>query len=114
MSVQQIREQSFLEKNSKFRVIVYCPMLKNGNPELGKSTAFTELLKYLLTLWVFEEIRQIWTMFSKLKALVDSEKFQVIVFQYGAKTRNSEFSLPSMSPHVKVKYRVIWEYGNKR
>ena len=48
-------------------------------------------------------------MFSKLKALVDSETLRVIVFQYSAKkvTRNSEFSLPSMIPYVKVKFRVI-------
>ena len=33
-----------------------------------------ELLKSLLTLWVLEETRQTWTMFSKLKAWVESEK----------------------------------------
>ena len=119
MSVHQIREKSSLEKNSEFRVIVYCPVLKNDNSELGKSTTFTELLKYLLTLcrlWLLEETRQTWTMFSKLKVLIDSEKFRVIVFRYTAKTitRNSEFSLSSMIPHVKVKFRVIWEWSNKR
>ena len=39
--------------------------------------------------------------------MVDSEKFRVIVFQYRAKNDNSEFSLPSMIPYVKVKFRVI-------
>ena len=56
------------------------------------------LLKSLLTLWVLEETRQTWSIFSKLKALVDSEK---------TITRNSEFSLPSMIPYVTVKFRVI-------
>ena len=36
--------------------------------------SFKELLKSL-TLWVLEETRETWTMFSKLTALVDSEKF---------------------------------------
>ena len=42
-------------------------------------------------------------MFSKLRALTDTEKFRVIVFQYVTKNDNSEFSLPSMIPHVRVK-----------
>ena len=74
----------------------------------------SELLKSLLTLWVLEETRQTWTMFSELKALVDSEKFGVIVFQYRAKNDNSEFSLQIMIPYVKVKFRVIvFMYGQK-
>ena len=57
-----------------------------------------ELLKSLFTLWVLEETRQTWTLFSELKALVDSGKTM---------TRNSEFSLLSMIPYVTVKFRVI-------
>ena len=34
-------------------------------------------------IWVLKEASQTWTMFSELKALVDSEKFRVIVFGYG-------------------------------
>ena len=55
-------------------------------------------------LWVLEETRKT---VSELKSLVDSEKFRVIVFQYRAKNDNSEFSLPSMIPYVKVKFQVI-------
>ena len=42
-------------------------------------------------------------MFSKLKALADFEKFQVIIFQYSAKTvtQNLEFSLPSIFSYVR-------------
>ena len=65
------------------------------------------LLKSLLALWVLEETRQTWPMFSELKALIDSGRFQVIVFQYRAKNDNSEFSLPSMIPRVTKKFRVI-------
>ena len=78
-----------------------------------------ELLKSLVTLWVWKETRQAWTMFSKLKALIGLKKilsyhfqyrvftskhgfirkvkFQVIVFRYRAKIDNSEWSLPSTS-----------------
>ena len=63
-----------------------------------------ELLKSLLTCGFWKRERQTWTMFSKLKALVDSEKFQVIVFQYGSKNDNLEFSLPSIAPHVIEKF----------
>ena len=59
-----------------------------------------ELLKSLLTLWVWKETRQAWTMFSKLKALVGLEEFWVIIFSV-------EFSLPSMVSYVKVKFQVI-------
>ena len=68
----------------------------------SESASFTGLLKPLLALWVLEETRQTWPMFFESKALIHSERFRVIVFQYGAKTinRNSEFSLPSMIPRV--------------
>ena len=56
-----------LEKNSEFRVTVYCPTPKSDNSE---SASFTGLLKFLLALWVLEETRQTWPMFSELKALV--------------------------------------------
>ena len=42
-------------------------------------------------LWMLEETKQTWTMFSKVKALDGLEKFQVIIFQYSAKNDNSEF-----------------------
>ena len=64
--------------------MVYCLIPKNDNLE---SASFTELLKSLLTLWVLTETRQTWAMFSEFKALVDSEKFRVIVFVYRAKKR---------------------------
>ena len=66
-----------------------------------------ELLKSLLTLWVWKETRQAWTTFSKLKALVGLEKLLSYRFQYNAKDDNSEFSLPNMVPYVKVKFQVI-------
>ena len=70
----------------------------------SESASFTGLLKVksLLALWVLEETRQTWPMFFELKALVDSERFLVIVFRYRAKNDNSEFefSLPSMIPCV--------------
>ena len=43
-----------------------------------------------MALWVLEETRQTWPMFSELKALVDSERFRVIVVQYRAENDNSE------------------------
>ena len=68
-----------LEKNSEFRVIVYCPTLKSDNSELGKCIFYG----IALTLG-FERTGQTWTMFSELKALVDSEKLRVTVFGYRA------------------------------
>ena len=59
----------------------------------SESASFTGLLKSLLALWVMEETRQTWPMFSELKALVDSERFRVIVFQYRAKNDNSELGI---------------------
>ena len=75
----------------------------------SESASFTGLLKSLLALWVLEETRQTWPMFSELKALVHSERFRVIVFQYRAKNDNSELGIFT-SKHdliVKVKFRVI-------
>ena len=69
-------------------------------PRNSESASATGLLKSLLILWVLEETRQTWPMFAELKALVDSERFGVIVFQYRAKNDNSELSLPSMIPRV--------------
>ena len=68
-----------LEENSEFRVIVYCPSLKSDNSELGKCIFYG----IALTMG-FERTGQTWTMFSELKALVDSEKFRVTVFGYRA------------------------------
>ena len=88
---------------------------RNDNSGLGVHS-FKELLKSLLTLWILEEIWT-WTMFSKLKALADWENPELSFFQYSAKkkntiTRNSEFSLPSIIPYVKVKFRLII-FGNR-
>ena len=68
-----------LEKKSEFRVIVYCPTPKSDNSKLGKCVFY----EFALTLG-FEKTGQTWTMFSELKALVDSEKFRVTVFGYRA------------------------------
>ena len=57
----------------------------------SESPSFKGLLKSLLALLVMEETRQTWPMLSDLKAVVDSERFQVIVFQYRAENDNSEF-----------------------
>ena len=85
--VFEFEKNHILEKNSQFRVIVYCPIPKYDNSE---SASFTGLVKSLVVLWVVEETRQTWPMFSELKALVDSERFRVIVFQYRAENDNSE------------------------
>ena len=47
--------------------------------------------------------------FSKLKALADSEKFQVIVFQYSAKNDNSELGIFT-SKHYSTCHRKIPSY----
>ena len=84
----------------------------------SESASFTRLLKSLLVPWVLEETRQTWPMFSELKALVDSERFQVliftskhdpmchkkfraIVFMYRAKKDNSELGL-----HVRTNSKI--------
>ena len=85
-----LRKIILWRKKAEFRVIVYCPIPKNDNSE---SAFFTGLLKSLLALWVLEETRQTWPMFSELRAVVDSERFLVIVFQYRAKIDNSEFGI---------------------
>ena len=61
-------ESNTLEKHSELSFIALHQKRVTRN-------SFTELLKSLLTLWVLEETRQTSTMFSVLKALVDSEKF---------------------------------------
>ena len=89
-----------MEKKSELSFIALYQKTITRNTE---SASFTGLLKSLLAMWVIEETRQTWPMFSELKALADSERFRVIVFQYMATetiTRNSEFSLPSMIPCV--------------
>ena len=53
----------------------------------SESASFTGFLKSLLALWVLEETRQTWRMFSESKALIDSERFRVIVSQYRAKEK---------------------------
>ena len=75
----------------------------------SESASFTGLLKSLLTLWVLKETRQTWPMFSESQALIDSEKFRVIVFQYRAKNDNLELGIFT-SKHDSTcnkKFRVI-------
>ena len=73
------------------------------------------MLKPLLTRQVLEEIRQTSTMFSKLKALVDLEKFRAIIFNIVKEktiTRNSELLLPSMIPRAVEEFPAIaFVYG---
>ena len=78
MSVQ-IREKSYF--GEKFQVPSYrlLPCTKRTITGNLESASFTKLLKSLLTLGL-KGTRQTWTMFSELKALVDSEKFRIIVF----------------------------------
>ena len=67
-------------------------------------------------MWVLEETRQTWPMFSKLKLWLTQKNFELSFFSIGQKTitRNSDFSLPSMISYVKVKFRVIvFQYGAK-
>ena len=64
-------------------------MLENDSSESLESS--TELLTFLLTLWVWKETGQAWTMFSKLKALFGFEKIRSYRFD------NSELSLPRNS-----------------
>ena len=68
----------------------------------SESASFMGLLKSLLVLWVLEETRQTWPMFSELKALIDSEGFRVIVFQHRAKNDNSELGIftSKHDPHM--------------
>ena len=71
MSVQ-IREKSYFRE--KFQVLSY-RLLPYGMPENDNSESliFFGIAKILIALWVLEETRQTWSIFSKLKALVDSE-----------------------------------------
>ena len=46
------------------------------------------IAKILIDPKSLEETRQTWTLFSKLKALVDSEQFRGIVFKYSTKNDN--------------------------
>ena len=85
-------------------------------PSSSESASFARLLKSLLALWDFEETRQTWPMFSELKALVDSERFRVIVvFSIGQKTITRNFHFQAWF-HVSQKipsYRFC-AYGQKR
>ena len=99
------RKKSYFWGKSEFRVIVYSPYTKNNNSE---SASFTELLKSLLALWVLEETRQNLAYVFELKAFnwLTQKDSELSFFSIGQKTitRNLEFSLPSMIPHV---FRVI-------
>ena len=84
----------------------------------SESVSFTGLLKSLLALWVLEETRQTWPMFSESKALIHSEriftskhdstcnkKFRVIVFMCRSKNHNLQLG---NSPENKL--RVFREF----
>ena len=67
---------------------------------------------------MLEGARQPWTMFSKLKVLVDLEKFQVIFLSIVQKTItwNSESSLPSTDGSIcksKTPSCHCWLWGKK-
>ena len=104
--VLKFEKNHTLEKNSKFRVIVYCPTPISDNSELGKCIFYG----IALTLG-FERNRTNLDYVFWVKALVDSEKSELLFLGIGHKiktiTWNSEFSLPSMSPRVMVKLWVI-------
>ena len=73
------------------------------------SASFMGLLKSLLALWVLDETKQTWPMFSELKALIHSERFRVIVFQHRAENDKSELEIFT-SKHdftCNKKFRVI-------
>ena len=111
-----LRKNHTFEKNSEFQVIVYCPTPKNDNSELGKCI-FYGIAKILIGPVGFgRNQKKTWPMFSELKALIDSERFRVIVFQYRAKNDNSELGIFT-SKHdsiCKSKFRVIvFQYGAK-
>ena len=75
MGKEIIHESSNFKKNHTLGNIPSYRLLPCTKKTIGRNS-FTELLKSLLTLWVLEETREMWTLFSELKALVvDSEKF---------------------------------------
>ena len=87
----------------------FIALYQNTITRNSESASFTGLLKSLVALWVLEETRQTWPMFSKLKALVDSERFRVIVFQYRAENDNSELGFFTSKHDLicKIKFRII-------
>ena len=110
MSVQSREKSYFQEKNSEFRVIVYCHTLKTTMTRNSESLIFYGIAKILIDPVGFGR--------NETNLDYEMKNFRVIVFQYSAKktiTRNSEFSLPGMIPYVKVKFRVIvYGTGQKR
>ena len=80
---------------------IYRKRILNSKKNILKEIPSSEL-SFIALYQKTKETRQTWPMFSESKALIHSERFRVIVFQYGAKTinQNSEFSLPSMIPRV--------------
>ena len=82
MSVQ-IREKSYF--GEKFRVVVYCPIPKHDNSELGKCI-FYGIVKILIETGFWKKPNKVF-MFSELKALADLEKSRVIIFGYRAQKR---------------------------
>ena len=87
-----------------------------GRPPRGKtitqnseSLIFYGIAKVLIDPKSLEEMRQTWTMFSQLKALVDSEKSRGIVFKYSTKNDNSELGIFT-SKHDSMCHRKIANY----
>ena len=78
----------------------------------SESASFTGLPKSLLALWVLEETRQTWPMFSELKALIDSERFRVSVFQYRAKNDNSELGIFTSKHDPRCKSKIQYRAKN--
>ena len=72
----------------------------------SESLIFYGIAKILIDPKSLGETRQTWTMFSKLKALVDSKKFRGIVFKYSIKNGNSELT----SKHDSTCRRKIASY----
>ena len=84
------------------------PPGKNDNSEL-ESLIFYGIAKILIDPKSLEETSQTWTIFPKLKALVDSEKFRGIVFKYSTKNDNSELGIFT-SKHDSTCNRKIASY----
>ena len=84
MSVQlQIREKSYF--GEKFRVLSYCLLPYTKKLQLG--TRKVHLLRNILLNSLLTKKPDKSVLFSELKALVDLEKFRVIVFGYRAQKR---------------------------
>ena len=115
--VFEFEKNHILEKNPSSELSLIA-LYQNTITRNSESTSFTGLLKSLVALWVLEETRHTWPMFSELKALVDSERFRVIAFQYRAENVNSELGFFSFKRDLICKSKIpsyrfsVW--GKKR